>query len=298
MKAIVQERYGDTDVLQVRDIDLPVCGDDEVRVRVHAAGVDPSVWHLMAGVPYLIRLGFGLRAPRHRVRGSDVAGTVEAVGEKVSRFRPGDDVFGFADGSFAEYACAKERKLARKPANLTFDQAAVVAMSGLTALQGLRDKGRVKPGQHVLVIGAAGGVGSYAVQLAKAYGAEVTGVCSTAKVELVRKLGADHVVDYTRENLSERSDRYDVILDTVGNRSLSLLRRLLAPRGALVIVGARSTTVGSAGRSACSARCCCRRSSAIGCPRSSRPRGSKTLRYSGTSSSPVRSRRSSTARMP
>ncbi len=237
MKAILQERYGSPDVLELRDIDQPVVGDGDVLVRVHAAGVDPGVWHLMTGLPYLVRLALGFRAPRSRVRGMAVSGRVEAVGKKVTRFRPGDDVFGSCDGSFAEYACAREDKLAPKPANLTFEQAAAVPISAVTALQGLRDKGRVQPGQKVLVIGAGRGVGTFAVQLAKAFGTEVTGVCSTAKQDLVRSIGADDVIDYTRDDFADRARHYDLILDTAGQRSLSSLRRALTRRGTLVIVG-------------------------------------------------------------
>jgi NADPH:quinone reductase-like Zn-dependent oxidoreductase len=238
MKAIVQDRYGDVDVLDFRDIDQPVPKDDEVLVRVHAAGLDRGVWHVMAGLPYLIRfVGFGLRRPKVRVRGMDLAGTVEAVGPNVTRFQPGDEVFGWCDGSFAEYAVAPEDQLAAKPANLSFEQAAVVATSGFAALQGLRDVGAVKPGQRVLVIGAAGGVGSFGVQLAKAFGAEVTGVASSSQVELVRSLGADQVIDYTREDVTDGTRRWDLIVDTGGHRSLSRLRRALTPTGTLVIVG-------------------------------------------------------------
>jgi NADPH:quinone reductase-like Zn-dependent oxidoreductase len=238
MKAIVQDTYGSTDVLELRDIDKPEIADGEVLVRVHAAGVDRGVWHLMTGLAYPIRLaGYGLRAPKTPVPGTDMAGVVEAVGNDVTRFQPGDEVFGIGKGAFAEYARAPEDKLAPKPANLTFEQAAVVAISGLTALQGLRDKGRVEPGQRVLIIGASGGVGTYAVQLAKAFGAEVTAVCSTTKVDMVRSLGADHVVDYTREDFAEGEQRYDLILDIGGNPSLSRLRRALAAKGTLVIVG-------------------------------------------------------------
>jgi len=238
MKAIVQDAYGSTDVLELRDIDTPAIADDEVLVRVHAAGVDRGVWHVMTGLPYPIRLaGYGLRAPKNPVPGSDLAGVVESVGKDVTRFQPGDEVFGIGKGSFAEFARAPENKLAPKPANLTFEQAATVAISGLTALQGLRDRGRVGPGQKVLIIGASGGVGTYAVQLAKTFGAEVTGVCSTAKVDLVRSLGADHVVDYTQDDFADGSSRYDVILDIGGNTSLARLRRALTPRGTLVITG-------------------------------------------------------------
>src|SRR5712691_1707336 len=238
MKAIVQDRYGSPDVLELREIDTPVVGDDEVLVRVHAAGVDQGVWHLMAGLPYLVRIaGFGLRAPKNPVRGSDVAGRVEAVGENVTRFQPGDEVFGTCGGSFAEYACARADRLAPKPANLSFEQAAAVPISGYAALQAVRDQGKVRPGLRVLIIGAGGGVGTFAVQLAKAYGAEVTGVCSTTKTDLVRSIGADRVIDYTREDFADDRNRYDVILDIAGNRSLSHLRRALAPEGTLVIVG-------------------------------------------------------------
>jgi NADPH:quinone reductase-like Zn-dependent oxidoreductase len=237
MNAIVQDTYGSAEVLELREIDKPVPKDHEVLVRVGAAGVDRGVWHLMTGLPYLLRAGYGLRAPRNAVRGREVSGRVEAVGREVTRFRPGDEVMGIAEGSFAEYACAREDKLARKPANLSFEQAAAVPVSASTALQGLRDQGKLQPGQKVLVIGAAGGVGSYAVQLAKAFGAEVTGVCSTSQVDLVRSLGADEVIDYTREEFADRAHRYDLILDTAGRRPLSHLRRALTRRGTLVIVG-------------------------------------------------------------
>src|ERR687895_403806 len=238
MKAMVRDAYGPPDVLELRDIDIPEIADGEVLVHVHAAGVGRDVWHVMAGLPYPIRLaGYGFRAPKNPVIGSDVAGVVEAVGKNVSRFQPGDEMFGIGKGSYAEYVGAREDQLALKPANLTFEQAAVVAISGLTALQGLRDHGKVRPGQEVLVIGASGGVGTYAVQIAKAFGAEVTGVCSTTKVEMVRSIGADHVIDYTREDFAEGDQRYDLILDIGGNSSLARLRRALTPQGTLVIVG-------------------------------------------------------------
>jgi NADPH:quinone reductase-like Zn-dependent oxidoreductase len=238
MRAMTRDEYGSADVLELRDIDKPEIADDEVLVRVHAAGVGRDVWHIMTGLPYPIRLaGYGLRAPKNPVIGSDVAGVVEAVGENVSRFQPGDEVFGIGKGSYAEYACALENKLAPRPANLTFEQAAVVAISGLTALQGLRDHGRVELGQRVLIIGASGGVGTYAVQIAKSFGAEVTGVCSTTKVDMVRSIGADHVIDYTREDFAEGEPCYEVILDIGGNSSLARLRRALTPKGTLVIVG-------------------------------------------------------------
>jgi NADPH:quinone reductase-like Zn-dependent oxidoreductase len=238
MKAIVRDTYGSPDVLELRDIDKPEIGDDEVLLHVHAAGVGRDVWHVMTGLPYPIRLaGYGLRAPKNPVIGSDVAGVVEAVGKDVTRFQPGDEVFGIGKGSFAEYVCAREEKLAPRPENLTFEQAAVVAISGLTALQGLRDHGKVRRGQEVLVIGASGGVGTYAVQLAKAFGAHVTGVCSTTKVDMVRSIGADHVIDYTRDDFADGEQRYDLILDIGGNSTLARLRRALTPRGTLVIVG-------------------------------------------------------------
>ncbi len=241
MKAIVQDTYGSTDVLELRDIDKPEIADDEVLVRVRAAGVDRGVWHVMTGLPYPIRLaGYGLRAPKTPVAGMDLAGVVEAVGKDVTRFQPGDEVFGIGKGTYAEYARAPENKLAPKPASLTFEQAAAVAISGLTALQGLRDHGHVQPGQKVLIIGASGGVGSYAVQLAKAFGAEVAAVCSTTKVDLVRSLGADHVIDYTHDDFADGVHSYDLILDTGGNASLSRLRRALTPKGTLVIVGAET----------------------------------------------------------
>ena len=238
MKAIVQDRYGGLETLQYTDIDRPVPTDDEVLGRVHAAGLDRGVWHVMAGLPYLIRLvGFGLRRPKVRVRGMDVAGTVEAVGANVTGFQPGDEVFGWADGSYAEYASAPADHFAHKPAGVSFEQAGVVPISGFAALQALRDVGQVQPGQRVLVIGAAGGVGSYAVQLAKAFGARVTGVAGTTQLELVRSIGADEVVDYTREDVTDGTRRWDLVVDTAGHRSLSRLRRALTPKGTLVIVG-------------------------------------------------------------
>ncbi len=238
MKAIVHDVYGPADVLELRDVDRPEIGDEEVLVRVHAAGVDRGTWHVMTGLPYPIRLaGYGLRTPKNPVLGMDLAGVVEAVGSGVSRFGPGDEVFGLGKGSYAEYAPALESKLAPKPANLGFEPAAVVAASGLPALQGLRDHGRLRPGQSALIIGASGGVGTYAVQLAKAFGAEVTGVCSTAKVDMVRSIGADHVIDYTHADFAQGERRYDLILDIGGNASLSRLRRALTPKGTLVIAG-------------------------------------------------------------
>lgn len=238
MKAIVQDTYGSADVLTLREIERPTAGDDEVLLAVRAAGVDPGVWHLMTGMPYLVRIaGFGLRKPKVATRGRDVAGRVEAVGRNVTRFKAGDEVYGTCEGSFAEYAVAREDRLALKPASLSFDQAAALPISAGTALQALRDAGEVKAGHHVLVIGAAGGVGTFAVQLAKAFGAEVTGVCSTTKTDLVRSIGADRVIDYTREDFTEGSRRYDLIVDIAGNRPLPRLRKALAAKGTLVIVG-------------------------------------------------------------
>jgi NADPH:quinone reductase-like Zn-dependent oxidoreductase len=238
MQAIVQDRYGEAgDVLRLQEIDRPAAGDGEVLVRVHAAGVDRGVWHLMAGLPYPVRLaGYGVRAPKMPVRGREVAGRIEAVGAGVTTLAAGDAVFGIAEGSFAGYACARADKLAPMPGNLTFAQAAAVPVSALTALQAVRDRGRVRAGQKVLVIGASGGVGTFAVQIARAFGAEVTGMCSTAKMDLVRSLGAAHVIDYTREDIAD-GEHYDVILDTGGNRRLRQLRRALTARGTLVIVG-------------------------------------------------------------
>jgi NADPH:quinone reductase-like Zn-dependent oxidoreductase len=238
MRAIVQDRYGSTDVLRLAEIEMPAIAAHEVLLKVRAAGMDRGTWHVMTGQPYLMRvMGFGLRGPKNPVAGLDVAGTVVAVGSDVTRFEVGDEVFGISRGSFAEYAAAREDKLAHKPAGLSFAQAAVVPVSALTAIQGLRDAGRIKAGQRVLIIGASGGVGTYAVQLAKAFGAEVTGVCGTAKVDLVRSIGADHVLDYTQQDFADGVTRYDLILDIGGNSRLSRLRRALAPTGTLAIVG-------------------------------------------------------------
>ena len=238
MKAIVQDRYGTPDVLEYRDIDEAVVGEDDVRVRVHAAGAGPDVWHFMTGEPYLARLMLGLRAPKARVRGWDVAGTVEAVGPNVTRFQPGDEVMGTCEaGSFAELAVTPQDKLVPKPARLTFEQAAAMPVSGCTAYQAVHDVAKVQPGQQVLVIGASGGVGNLAVQIAKALGAEVTGVCSTSKADVVRSIGADDVIDYTREDFTDGTRRWDVIIDTAGRRPLRELRRALTPKGTLAIVG-------------------------------------------------------------
>lgn len=243
MRAIAQDRYGPApeDVFQMRQIARPAIGDDEVLVRVRAASVDRGTWHVMSGLPYPVRLaGFGLRRPKYPNPGRSLAGTVEAVGTSVTGFKPGDEVFGIGNAPFAEYARARAGTLAPKPANLSFGQAAAVPVSGLTALQAVRDHGLVRAGQQVLIIGASGGVGSFAVQIAKAYGAEVTGMCSTAKAGAVRALGADHVADYTTGDVGGGGHRYDVIIDTGGNRPLSQLRRALTPRGSLVIVGAET----------------------------------------------------------
>ncbi|MFC3452421.1 NAD(P)-dependent alcohol dehydrogenase [Amycolatopsis speibonae] len=235
MKAIAQNEYGTTDVLKLTDLPEPEAGPDAVVVRIRAAAVDPGVWHLMEGTPYLVRLmGFGVRRPKACVRGLDFAGVVHAVGDGVTRFQPGDEVFGTCQGSFAEYALTTVDKIAKKPETLGFGEAAAVPISAFTALQALRDRGRVAPRQRVLIIGAGGGVGTFAVQIAKAFGANVDGVCGPGKVDLVRSLGADTVFDYTRE---EFGGGYDLILDTAGNRSLTSLRKSLTPQGTLVIVG-------------------------------------------------------------
>jgi len=240
MLAIVQNEYGTApeDVLRLVEVARPTIGDGDIQVRVRAASVDRGTWHMMAGLPYPIRVaGFGLRRPKALNPGRSVAGTVQSVGKDVIEFEAGDDVYGTCDGAFAEYARARAGRLAAKPANLSFEQAAAVPVSALTALQGLRDHAQVQTGQSVLIIGASGGVGTFAVQIAKAFGAEVTGVCSAAKQELVRALGADHVVDYTRDDFADGEHRYDAILDIGGNSRLSHLRRALAPDGRLVIVG-------------------------------------------------------------
>jgi NADPH:quinone reductase-like Zn-dependent oxidoreductase len=237
MQAIVQDRYGAAEVLESRDIDRPEIGDGEVLVRVHAASIHVGDVIVMTGSPFLMRLATGLRKPRNRVPGTDIAGTVEAVGKDVNGLRPGDDVFGWCMGAFAEYASASEDHFALKPANLTFDQAAAVGVSATTALQLLRDDGHLQPGLKVLINGASGGVGTFAVQIAKAFGAEVTGVCSTKNVELVRSLGADHVIDYTKEDFRKGGRRYDLILDNVGDHSMSATRRALASNGKLLSNG-------------------------------------------------------------
>ena len=238
MQAIVQRSYGSADGLEVAIIDRPAVADDDVLIEVHAAGVDRGVWHLMTGTPYLVRLaGYGLTKPKQPVLGLDVAGRVVAVGSEVTRFSTGDEVFGIATGSFAEYAVGTQDKLVLKPSAATFDEAAASAISGITALQALTDVGRLRAGQHVLVVGASGGVGTFAVQLAKALGAEVTGVASTGKLDLVRSLGADHVVDYTTDDATDGTEQYDLIIDIGGRTPVRRLRRALTSRGTLVIVG-------------------------------------------------------------
>lgn len=252
MQAIVQTSYGTDEVLHLHQIARPQIADNEVLVEVKAAGLDRGTWHLMAGRPYLIRvIGFGLRRPKNPVPGIDAAGVVAAVGSSVTRFQIGDEVFGISKGSFAQYTAAPEDKLALKPKNLTFEQAAAVPVSAMTALQGLTDVGHLQSGQRVLVIGASGGVGSYAVQIAKTMGAVVTGVASSAKLDLVRSLGADHVVDYTREDYADGTQAYDLILDIGGNPPLSRLRRALTPGGTAVIIGGEQggNVTGGFGRS-------------------------------------------------
>jgi NADPH:quinone reductase-like Zn-dependent oxidoreductase len=241
MRAVVQDRYGSSEVLRLARVARPVLGDDQVLLHVNAAGLDRGTEHLMTGKPYVARLFVGLRKPKNPIPGRDAAGTVAAVGSSVSRFAIGDEVYGVAPGSFAEYAVAPEDKLARKPENLSFAQAAAIPVSAGTALQALVDAGRVQAGQSVLVVGASGGVGTYAVQLAKAFGAEVTGVSSTAKVDLVKSLGADHVIDYTREDFADGTRRYDLVLDIGGSTRVRRLRRALRPRGTLVFVGGENS---------------------------------------------------------
>src|SRR3954471_1459156 len=238
MKAIVRDRYGSPDVLRLSEVEMPDVGDEQVRVRVRAAGLDRGAWHVMAGLPYLLRaVGYGLRRPKVAGLGSELAGVVEAVGAKVTGLAPGEAVFGTCSASFAEYAATEPDKLARMPANLSFQQAAAVPVSAVTALQALRDRGRVQLGQRVLIIGASGGVGTFAVQIAKAFGAHVTGVSSTTKLDLVRSLGADDVIDYTHADVTDDGRRYELVLDIGGNRPLSQLRRVLTRDGTLVIVG-------------------------------------------------------------
>jgi NADPH:quinone reductase-like Zn-dependent oxidoreductase len=239
MRAIVQDRYGPPEILEMRDIDKPVIGDDQVLVRVCAASVNPPDWAGTTGIPRVVRLAMGLRRPKNPVRGTDLAGVVEAVGRDVTRFHAGDEVFGAAAATFAEYAAAREKNLVRKPANVTFEQAGSVAMAAVTALLALRDAGRIQRGQKVLIIGAGGGIGTFAVQMAREFGAQVTGVCGTDKVDLVRSLGAAQVIDYTKEDFTSGTVRYDLILDNVSRMSISKLRRSLNPGGVLVPNGGR-----------------------------------------------------------
>lgn len=241
MKAIVRHRYGSPDVLELRDVDMPVAKDDQILVRVRAASVNPQDWHLTTGTPYVMRLGGGLFKPKQTVLGVDVAGQVQAVGSNVTEFQPGDEVFGMRSGAFAEYLCVRAIRMVSKPANLTFEQVAAVPVAAITALQGLRDKGQIRAGQKVLINGASGGVGTFAVQIAKSFGAEVTGVCSTRNVDAVRSLGADRVIDYTQEDFVHSGQRYDLILDVVGTRSIADRRRALSPTGILVVVGGPKT---------------------------------------------------------
>jgi len=237
MKAIVYHNYGSPDILKCEEIEKPTAGDDEVLIKVRAASVNRLDWHFMRGAPYIVRIQAGLRNPKDTRLGVDVAGQVEAVGRNVTQFKPGDEVFGACRGAFAEYACTSESALVAKPNSVTFEQAASVPVAALTALQGLRDKGQIRPRQKVLINGAAGGVGTFAVQIAKSFGADVTGVCSTRNVDMVRSLGADRVIDYTQEDFTQSGQRYDLIFDSVGNRSLSACRRVMSPRGIYVVVG-------------------------------------------------------------
>lgn len=238
MKAVVHHQYGSPDILRIEEVEKPTAQDEEVLIKVRAAAVNP-VDRLISG-PYFVRPMTGLRRPKDIRVGRDLAGEIEAVGSNVRQFRPGDAVFGTSLGVFAEYVCARQNKLALKPANLTFEQAAAVPVAGITALQGLRDKGRIQTGQKVLINGAAGGVGTFAVQIAKSFGAEVTAVCSTRNVEMVRSIGADRVIDYTQEDFTQSGQRYDLLFDSVGNRSFSACRRAMSPTGILVIAGAKS----------------------------------------------------------
>ena len=237
MKAIVYRRYGSPDVLRLEEVDRPIVKEGDVLVRVHAASVNPLDWHLLRGQPYIVRPTSGWRRPKRNIPGVDVAGVVEAVGRTVTELRPGDEVFGEKTRACAEYVSGPERLFVHKPANLTLEQAAAIPVGAVTALQALREHGNIQPGQRVLINGASGGVGTFAVQLAKVFEADVTGVCSTPNMQLVRSLGADHVIDYTRENFTRDRQRYDLVIDNVGNHSLKVLRRVLVPTGALVVVG-------------------------------------------------------------
>lgn len=245
MRAAIYTQYGPPDVVRILDVDTPVPRDAEVLIRIRAAAVNPLDWHFLRGTPRVARVAFGLAGPKNPRLGVDVAGQVEAVGRSVTRFKPGDAVFGVCKGAFAEYTCADESKLVTKPDRISFEQAAGVPIAALTALQGLRDHGRLQPGQKVLINGAAGGVGTFAVQIAKAFGAEVTGVCSTRNVDLVRSIGADHVIDYTRHDFATSGRCFDLFFDCVGNRSVSACRRVLSPRGAYVAIGGGGTDTSS-----------------------------------------------------
>ncbi len=241
MKAAVYTRYGPPDVVQIKDVEKPLPKNNEVLIKVRAASVNPIDWHFMRGTPYIVRIMVGLRKPKITRLGADVAGQVEAVGRNVTQFKPDDEVFGVCRGAFAEYVCTIEDKLALKPANISFEDAAAVPVAAFTALQGLRDKGKIQPGQKVLINGAAGGVGTFAVQIAKSFGAEVTGVCSTRNVAMVRSIGADRVIDYTQEDFTKGTQHYDLIFDSVGNHSLSACRRVLNPKGTYIAVGGPSS---------------------------------------------------------
>ena len=245
MKAIVYYNYGSPNVLKFEELEKPVAGDNEVLIRVRAASVNPYDWHFMRGTPYIVRIQAGLRKPKNTRLGVDVAGQVEAVGRNVTQFKTGDEVFGTCKGAFAEYACASESAVAMKPDNVTFEQAAAVPIAGFTALQGLRlgglgDKGKIQPGQKVLINGAAGGVGTFAVHISKSFGADVTGVCSTRNVDMVRSIGADRVIDYTQEDFTKSGQRYDLLFDCIGNHSFSACRRVLNPKGIYIPVGGPS----------------------------------------------------------
>jgi NADPH:quinone reductase-like Zn-dependent oxidoreductase len=239
MKAIVYTEYGSPDVLQLKEVEKPTPKDDELLIKIQASAANPADWHLLRGEPFLARLNAGLLKPKNPILGIDIAGQVEAVGKNVTEFQPGDEVFGDCGwgGGFAEYVCVTEKNLVLKPAHITFEEAAAVPVAAITALQGLRDSGQIQPGQKVLINGASGGVGTFAVQIAKSFGAEVTGVCSTRNLDMVRSIGADQVIDYTQEDFTQNGQRYDLIIDNVGNRSVSDLKRALSPQGTCVIVG-------------------------------------------------------------
>ncbi len=237
MKAIVYTQYGPPDVLQFKEVEKPTPNDGEILVKIHAASANPLDWHLMRASPFFVRLGGGLRKPKDPRLGADLAGRVEVVGSNVTQFQPGDEVFGAWTGSFAEYASVPEKRVALKPTNCSFEEAAAIPVAAITALQGLRDTGQIQPGQKVLVNGASGGVGTFAVQIAKSFGTEVTGVCSTRNLDLVRSIGADHVIDYTQEDFTKNGRHYDLIYDAVGNRSVADYKRALSPQGTCVIIG-------------------------------------------------------------